>query len=153
VEALRGCLRELAAWRYGQLTASLNASLAQGLAALGRFAEGVALIDETIGLVRSDGPLSHMPELLRVKGKVLLSMPRPVPADAEAHFARSLDCSRRHASRAWELRTAVDLAALWATQGRAHDARALLRPVFEAFAEGLDTVDLKAAGRLLATLG
>ena len=153
VEALQGCLRELAAWRYGQLTASFNASLAQGLAALGRSAEGVALIDETIGLVRSDGPLSHMPELLRVKGNVLLSMPRPVPADAEAHFARSLAWSRRHASRAWELRTAVDLAALWAAQGRAHDARALLRPVFEAFAEGLDTADLKAAGRLLATLG
>ena len=152
VEALQGCLRELAAWRYGQLTASFNASLAQGLAALGRFAEGVALIDETIGLVRSDGPLSHMPELLRVKGNVLLSMPRPMPADAEAHFVRSLEWSRRHASRAWELRTAVDLAALWAAQGRAHDARALLRPVFEAFAEGLDTADLKAAGRLLTTL-
>ena len=153
MEALQGCLRELAAWRYGQLTASFNASLVQGLAALGRFGEGIALIDETIGLVRSDGPLSHMPELLRVKGNVLLSMPQPMPADAEAHFVRSLDWSRRHASRAWELRTAVDLAALWAAQGRAHDARALLRPVFETFAEGLDTADLTAAGRLLATLG
>ena len=88
-----------------------------------------------------------------MKGNVLLSMPRPKPADAEAHFVLSLAWSRRHASRAWELRTGVDLAALWAAQGRAHDARALLRPVFEAFAEGLDTADLKAAGRLLATLG
>jgi hypothetical protein len=34
-----------------------------------------------------------------------------------------------------------------------HDARGLLRPVFETFAEGLDTADLVAAGRLLATLG
>ena len=153
VEALQSCLRELSAWRYGQLTASFNASLVQGLAVLGRFAEGGALIDETICLVRSDGPLSHMPELLRVKANVLLSMPQPMPADAEAHFVRSLDWSRCHASRAWELRTAVDLAALWAAQGRVHDARTLLRPVFETFAEGRDTADLTAAGRLLAALG
>jgi predicted ATPase len=94
-----------------------------------------------------------MPELLRVKGNVLLSMPRPDPADAEAHFVRSLDLSRRQAARAWELRTASDLATLWAAQGRAGDGRALLRPVFDSFAEGLDMADLVAAGRLLASLG
>jgi hypothetical protein len=153
VEGLRGCLRELGASRYGQLTASFNASLAQGLAAQGRCAEGIALIDETIGLVLSDGPLSHMPEFLRVRGNILLSMLRPMPADAEAHFVRSLEWSRRHVSRAWELRTAIDLAALWAAQGRVHDARALLQPVLGTFAEGFDTADLVAAGRLLATLG
>ena len=43
VEALQSCLRELSAWRYGQLTASFNASLVQGLAVLGRFAEGSRL--------------------------------------------------------------------------------------------------------------
>ena len=32
-------------------------------------------------------------------------------------------------------------------------ARALLQPVFEQFVEGSDTADLKAAERLLATLG
>ena len=50
-------------------------------------------------------------------------------------------------------RSGGETAALWAAQGRGHDARALLRPVFETFAEGLDTADLTAAGRLLATLG
>jgi predicted ATPase len=51
------------------------------------------------------------------------------------------------------LRTAIDLAGLLADQGRREGSRALLRPVFEQFAEGLDTADLKAAERLLATLG
>ena len=66
---------------------------------------------------------------------------------------QSLELSRRQGARAWELRTAIDLAALWAGQGRSDDARALLQPVFEQFVEGLDTADLKAAERLLATLG
>ena len=68
-------------------------------------------------------------------------------------FKQSLELSRAHGSRAWELRTAADLAALWAGQGRSDDARALLLPVFEHFTEGLETADLKAAERVLATLG
>jgi predicted ATPase len=60
--------------------------------------------------------------------------------------------SRRQGARAWELRAAVDLAAL--LDARAPErARALLQPVFEPYAEGSDTSDLTAAERLLATLG
>jgi hypothetical protein len=66
---------------------------------------------------------------------------------------QSLDCSRRLGARAWELRTATDFAALLADQGHSERGRTLLQPVFEQFAEGLDTADLKAAQRLLATLG
>jgi hypothetical protein len=51
------------------------------------------------------------------------------------------------------LRTATDLATLFASQGRSESGRALLQPVLEQFAEGSDTADLKAAARLLATLG
>jgi predicted ATPase len=68
-------------------------------------------------------------------------------------FTQSLELSRRQGARAWELRTAVDLAALWADQGLAESARALLRPVFETFEEGSNTADLEAAEHLLTTLG
>ena len=120
---------------------------------LGQFAEGIALIDETIRLVEANGDLSYMPELLRVKGSLLRSMPQPSVDDAEKCFMQSLELSRRQGARAWELRTAIDLAALLADQGRPERARALLQPVFEQFVEGSDTADLKAAERLLATLG
>ena len=56
---------------------------------------------------------------------------------------QSLDLSRRQGARAWELRTATDFAALLAAQGQSESARALLRPVFEQFAEGFDTADLR----------
>jgi predicted ATPase len=65
---------------------------------------------------------------------------------------QSLELSRRQAARAWELRTAVDLAARLTARGRTESARSLLQPVFEQFAEGHDTADLKVARRLLTSL-
>jgi predicted ATPase len=93
-----------------------------------------------------------MPELLRLKGKALLSAPKP-DGDAETYYQRSLALSRRQGAMSWELRTSIDLAALKADQGRPEDARALLKPIFSRFLEGSDTADLKAARDLLATLG
>ena len=152
VESLSGCLDELHPVRYEPLTTTFNAALVQGLAEIGRLAESITLIDETIRLVTANGDLFYMPELLRVKGGLLLSMSQPVVADAEVQFLQSLEWSRRQGARSWELRTAIDLAALWASRSRRQAARALLEPVFEQFVEGLDTADLKAAERLLATL-
>jgi predicted ATPase/DNA-binding winged helix-turn-helix (wHTH) protein len=153
VDTLQGCLEKLHSMPYELLTTHLNISLVQGLAAIGRFAEGVTLIDETIRRVETNGDVAYMPELLRVKGGLLLSMPQPSVDDAEMCFTKSLELSRSQAARAWELRTAVDLAALFAGRGRSESGRALLAPVFEQFVEGSDTADLKAAERLLAILG
>jgi len=152
VESLRSSLQDLHSARYELLTPEFNLALAQGLGAIGESDEAIALIDETIRLVEANGNLSYLPELLRVKGGLLLSASRPSGHDAELCFTQSLDWSRRQAARAWELRTAVDLAALWAAEGQRQRARELLRPVFEQFTEGLDTADLLAAKQLLASL-
>ena len=151
VESLQGALAELHSARYELLTAIFNISLVQGLVAIGRFAEAITLIDEAIRLVEANGELSHMAELLRVKGNVLLAMGRP-SGDAEMCFTQSLELSRRQGARAWELRTAIDLAALLADQGQRDRARVLLQPIFEQFTEGLDTADLEAAERVLKAL-
>jgi predicted ATPase len=153
VESLKDCLEKLHAANYGRLTTRFNIMLARGFAASGRFMEGVALIDETMQLVEAKGGISYTPELLRLKGSFLLAMPKPRMKDAEMCFKQSLELSRSHGSRAWELRTATDLAAQWAGQGRAKEARGLLLPVFKHFTEGLDTPDLKAAKQLLTKLG
>ena len=153
VESLQRCVEELHAARYDLLATACNIPLAEGLAALGRCAEGIDLVNQTIRQVEADGSLSYLPELLRVKGCVLLAMPQPDAAEAELYFMQSLELSRRQGARAWELRTATDLAALFASQGRPELGLALLQPVVEQFVEGLDTADMKAAGRQLATLG
>jgi predicted ATPase len=65
---------------------------------------------------------------------------------------KSLELSRRQGARGWELRSAIDLATLWAHQEQHDRGRILLRPVFGQFTEGFETDDLQAAERLLVTL-
>ena len=112
----------------------------------------MSLIDETIQLVEAKGDTVHMPELLRLKGALFVSKPQPCAADAELFFARSLELSRHQGARAWGLRTAIDLAGLFASQGQPKRGLALLQPVFEQFMEGMDTADLRTAKNLLSEL-
>jgi predicted ATPase len=114
--------------------------------------EAMTLVDETIRLLDANGDIFYMPEALRVKAGIVHIMSRPETDEAEALFRQSLDLSRRQGARAWELRTAVDLAVLLAARGCPDCARALLLPVFERFEEGLEIADPRAAARLLETL-
>ena len=153
VGIVQNCIDKLRAARYELLTTPFNISLAQGFAATGRFAEGIALVDETMRVAEVNEDFCYMPELLRVKAGLLLASPQPGVDEAKACYMQALELSRRQGARAWELRTATDLAALLAREGKPERARALLQPVFEAFTEGLDTADLKAAQSLLSSLG
>jgi predicted ATPase/DNA-binding winged helix-turn-helix (wHTH) protein len=152
VNRLQEGLKELRALRYELLTTAFNISLVQGLAAIGQHTESIALVDATIGLVESNGDLCYLPELLRMKGHVLLNTPQPAVDAAETCLTEALEWSRRQGARAWELRTAIDLAALRAGQGQREDARSLLQPVFDQFSEGFETADLRTAKSLLSAL-
>jgi len=152
VESLRGCLEQLHAVHYEMLNTEFKLALVQGLMGMGQFDEAMTLVDETISLIEQNQDLLYIPEALRVKGNVLLSLPQRRPDEAEMCFTQSLDWSRRQGARSWELRTAIDLAALWADQGQRDRARASLQPIFDQFEEGFDTADLKTAERLLASL-
>lgn len=138
---------------YEVRNTELKIVLAQGLLAIGEVGKAINLIDDTIGKVEKNGDFFFMPEALRVRGCALLLSSKSHIDDAEIWFRRSLELSRRQGARAWELRAAVDLAALLAGQGRSKNARGLLQPIFERFVEGFETADMKAANRLLAELG
>jgi predicted ATPase len=153
VEILQGQLAKLHAARYELFTARLQSMLAIGLAGLWRWSESLSLLDQTRQLVDEKGYTSYLPELLRLKARVLLAVPEYREHEAEACLLESLELSRSQGTRAWELRTATHLAAHWTERGRAEDARALLHPVFAQFTEGFDTPDLKAARNLLTALG
>jgi predicted ATPase len=152
VESLRASLAAIHAAGSESLTTEFNIALIQGLIALGRFGEAGPLVDHAMERVEENGDDLYMPELLRLKGCILLSMPAWRVQDAEICFMRSLELSRRQGARGWELRTATDLAALWEGQGHTDHAHELVRPIFEQFKEGSDTTDLKAAEHLLAKL-
>jgi len=152
IETLRRCIESLHAASYEVFMTMLEISVVKGLAAIGEVEEGMARIDRTIELVEKNGDLCYMPELLRIRGNLFLSMSPALADDARTCFMHSLEHSRKIGAGAWELRTATDLATLWVGDGRARDARALLQPVFERFGEGLDTADVMAAEKLLAKL-
>jgi predicted ATPase/DNA-binding winged helix-turn-helix (wHTH) protein len=152
VETLQDCLKHCHAMHYEVRNTEFKIVLAQGLLAIGEVDKAINLVDDTINRVEENGDFFFMPEALRVRGRALLLMSKSHIDDAETWFMRSLELSRRQGARAWELRAAIDLAVLFADQGRPESARGLLQPIFERFVEGFETADLKAAKAMLADL-
>ncbi len=128
------------------------AILARALGQLGRAEEGVAVLAEARSFVARSGEHYHEAEIHRVEGELLLALATPDPAQAEAAFRDALQISRRQGARFAELRAATSLARLLRDRGRRNEARALLRPLYDWFTEGFDTVDLKEARELLEDL-
>ncbi|CCD91008.1 Transcriptional regulator [Bradyrhizobium sp. ORS 375] len=152
VASLRASLAVIHAVRYELITTEFDISLAQGLAATGRIDAAIAHLDETILRVGRSGDTCYKPELLRVKAGLLLSMVQPRVEAGQACLEESLALSHSQGARGWELRAAHDLAVVLAGKGQRRAAHQMLRPVFDRFDEGFDTVDLLAAKRLLAAL-
>jgi tetratricopeptide (TPR) repeat protein len=145
VETIQRCLQELHESGYELLTTTFNIALVQGHLALGQAEQGALLIDDAIGLVERSGDHLYMPELLRMKGKVMLSLPEPNVARAKSCLLQALELSRSTGATAWELRAAIDLAEL---TGR-EEAKRLLEAALEGFAEGSETADIKVANEIL----
>ena len=125
--------------------------LAEALANTGQIAETLAVLEA--GIEQSEaGWLT--PELLCLKGELLLLQGTPAPAEtAKDLFRQALDEAHRQEALSWELRAATSLARLLRNQGRPADAIACLQPVYDRFTEGFDTADLIAAKQLLDELG
>jgi predicted ATPase/DNA-binding winged helix-turn-helix (wHTH) protein len=150
---LRTALSELretgSVLRYG----AFLGVLAEGLAAAGQALAGRVAVDEALALSESNEEAWCVPELLRIKGGlVLLGNGPDAAAAAEDLFGQALDWARRQRALSWELRTATSLARMWRDQGRNKEAADLLAPVYNRFTEGFDTADLNAARALLNEL-
>jgi predicted ATPase len=89
----------------------------------------------------------------RLKGELLLQQSAAQQGEAEEHFQQALTVARRQQAKSWELRAAMSLSRLWQRQGKRHDARKLLAPLYGWFTEGFDTADLQEAKAMLAELG
>ena len=152
VDDLRAGLKPIHAARHELLTTEFNMELALGLLTLGRVKDGLDIVNETMDRVNASGELFQMPELLRVRGKLLLSV-QSNREDAERSFRQSLDLAREQGAGAYELRATTDLAMLMADQGHRKEAEILLREAYGRFTEGFETSDLKAASDLLSRLG
>ena len=135
---------------FQQRGVSYLGDLALGVLDTGDADGAAGAIDEALEQSDRNEDRWCVAELLRIKGEIALRGGRD--AEAEALFRDSLDWSRRQGALSWELRTATSLARLKRAQGRATEASALLRLVYDRFTEGFDTADVRAARDLLAAL-
>jgi predicted ATPase/DNA-binding winged helix-turn-helix (wHTH) protein len=135
--------------------AEFKSALALGLAGTGRLDEALVALDDAIAADRegADGHGWYAPELLRIKGEVLLQQAadRPILA-AEDCFTQAAEMAREQGALCWELRVALSVARLRVSQGRHHEARAALASVYDRFTEGFATADMQAARTLLEGL-
>jgi predicted ATPase len=127
--------------------------LAEALIAAGQPAEGLPAIDQALERAEHTGEQWNLPELLRIRGELLLRQDGPrADADARECFAQSLQVARSQGALGWELRTTMSLVRAARSDSGRRDATAMLNAVLARFSEGFATADLVAARALLSAL-
>jgi hypothetical protein len=152
VELLQAWLATLPMHRQWTLASELTSSLAEGLAKLGRAAEGLALINEEIARV---GDLEHSyagPELLRIKGELLGTESDQGRENAEDWLKRAVCCARLQSAAAWELRAATSLSSFYRANGMLAEAEATLMSIDQRFDAWANSPDFTAAAHALSDL-
>jgi predicted ATPase len=128
-------------------------ALAEGLVRCGQAEEARVELEEVRTYAEEVRGAFWLPDLLRVRGEILLACPRPDLAGAEHALRSSIEAAQKQSAQSWELRAAIPLARMWLEQGRSGQARTLLEQIYGRFTEGFATLDLIKARKLLAELG
>ncbi|MEH2527183.1 MULTISPECIES: adenylate/guanylate cyclase domain-containing protein [unclassified Bradyrhizobium] len=111
--------------------------------------EGLDLVAKALERAEETAEGWFEAELHRIMGELMLRLPKPDPAAAEARFRQAASVARQQGARLWELRAATRLARLWREQGRRDEAHDLLSPLYSQFTEGFGTLDLQDASAIL----
>jgi hypothetical protein len=131
----------------------LMGAIAEGSRGLGQFGEAMTAIEQGLERAELGGERYYVPELIRIKGEVLLGQNSNQSVQAaESCFAQAANVAREQGAQMWELRAALSAARLRLIQNNRGGAAQVLQPVYDRFSEGFDATDLKEARRLLETL-
>lgn len=151
---LRDGLDDLHKAGVGMRRPAYLGSLASGLGAHGHRADALETIEEALSLSARGGEVWCRPELLRIKGELL------VPAtgageqeSARACFREAVDLAEQQGASIWVLRSATSLAASDWGSAEAESSHTFLASVLARFTEGFDTPDLTRARSQLARGG
>ena len=127
--------------------------LAEVLGAAGQTGEALAAIDGALERAARTEERWYLPELLRIRGELLLQSGDPdlAPAGHDL-FARSRRVEQSQTALSWELRTTMSLVRARRAEANATELHSRLASVLARFTEGFQTADLVAARGLLAEL-
>jgi len=126
--------------------------LAVTLGTIGRVEDGLLEIDQTLRLAEDMQYRWYVPEILRVKGELLLQSEPDDSHLIEDLFRQSLEQAHSQQAVYWELCTAVSLGRLLQRQHRQGEASTILRPVYEGLTQGFSASRVKEAKVLLDQL-
>jgi predicted ATPase/class 3 adenylate cyclase len=153
LEEVRGVLDQYRSAGYQLGITALYVLLSPILLLRGEADAALETVDQGLSAATHNSERIFEAELHRLKARALMICDSSgSETDAQSLLERALATARSQHARSLELRAAKDLAALWISQGRRDEARALLAPIHAWFTEGFDTHDLKEAKSLLAQL-
>ena len=108
LRALRGGLEQAGEARFLPRFLLLLGELAACLGNAGEIAMGLETVDEALSRCKARDERWYLPELLRIKGELILSEnAADAPAVAEGHFRDALDWAHNQGALSWELRAAT----------------------------------------------
>ena len=125
-----------------------------------RYSEGLDTVRQALLMVATNLDVYYEAELHRLEGALLGARTRASSTGMAADegeriavcFNTALTVAREQKARSLELRAATGLSQYYEEVGEVARARAILRPVYDAFSEGFDTADLTRAHSVLRRL-
>lgn len=146
---LREALGTFHAEKRVLLTTGLSRSLSEALLACGNVLEAEATITAAVDRAQTRQELFDMPELLRTRAKIGIVSGHMDWRAAETMLRNSMALANSQGALSFELRSAMALGELLATEERTEEAYAMLAEVHSRFTEGFETRDLKTAEQLI----
>jgi class 3 adenylate cyclase/predicted ATPase len=126
--------------------------LAQAYWRVGQVDEGLKTLGRAQAVIGVRSERWWEADVHRLRGELLLSESSDNADEAKVCFEQALEVSRNQEAKSLELRAAMSLARLWRQQGKRDEALDLLKPIYDWFTEGFDTLDLREAKSLLVKL-
>jgi predicted ATPase len=115
----------------------------------GQLETGLEILRELIAWTAQSGQHWLDAELHRSQAELLLRLDPPGVSLAEEAFVKALEIARSQQTKTFELRSAVGLARLCSTGGRAGTMSEMLVPILADFDAGQDLPEIGEAERLL----
>jgi tetratricopeptide (TPR) repeat protein len=131
-------------------TSDVFIKLAEAHARLGQRVETLNCLDEAAQIIEAIDERYHEAELYRLRGDLMMA--KANRAAAEQTYRQAIAIAQRQSAKLMELRAAISLASLWHEQGKTHEARDLLLPIYNWFHEGVEIQDVREAEILLDSL-
>lgn len=126
--------------------------LAMAYAQAGRIDEGLERLREAEAFIQETGERLYEPEMLRIKGDILLKRSQANQDEAENCFRKAKQLAIQCGAKSWELRAALSLGRILQQAGKQQEARQQLGETYAWFNEGFETPDLRAAKEILEAL-